>query len=116
LDNIFVERLWRDVKHEDIYLKGYATLPEVQSGLTEYMVFRNSQRMHQSLDYSTPDEVYRTASGGGARIVDKFKEKIIAPQINRPTCWATKYRSKATQYGWGTTIKDNAKQGKVRYK
>jgi len=86
LDNIFVERLWRDVKHEDIYLKGYATLPEVQSGLTEYMVFRNSERMHQSLDYSTPDEVYRTASGGGARIVDKFKEKIIAPQINRPNC------------------------------
>ena len=79
LDNIFVERLWRDVKHEDIYLKGYATLPEVQSGLTEYMVFRNSERIHQSLDYSTPDAVYRTASGGGARIVDKFKEKIIAP-------------------------------------
>jgi len=86
LDNIFVERLWRDVKHEDIYLKGYATLPEVQSGLTEYMVFRNSERTHQSLNYSTPDMVYRTASGGGARIVDKFKEKNIAPQINRPTC------------------------------
>jgi len=76
LDNIFVERLWRDVKHEDIYLKGYATLPEVQSGLTEYMVFRNSLRTHQSLNYSTPDVVYRTASGGGARIVDKFKDKI----------------------------------------
>ena len=79
LDNIFVERLWRDVKHEDIYLKGYATLPEVQSGLTEYMVFRNSKRTHQSLGYSTPDVVYRTASGGGARIVDKFKDKNIVP-------------------------------------
>jgi putative transposase len=75
LDNIFVERLWRDVKHEDIYLKGYATVPEVQSGLTEYMVFRNSERTHQSLNYCTPDVVYRTASGGGARIVDKFKDK-----------------------------------------
>jgi len=79
LDNIFVERLWRDVKHEDIYLKGYATVPEVQSGLTEYMVFRNSERTHQSLNYSTPDVVYRTASGGGARIVDKFKDKNIVP-------------------------------------
>ena len=79
LDNIFVERLWRDVKHEDIYLKGYATLPEVQSGLTEYMVFRNSKRTHQSLNYSTPDVVYRTASGGGARIADKFKDKIQPP-------------------------------------
>jgi putative transposase len=83
LDNIFVERLWRDVKHEDIYLKGYATLPELQSGLTEYMIFRNSQRTHQSLNYSTPDVVYRTASGGGARIVDKFKDKNIVPP-NKP--------------------------------
>ena len=82
LDNIFVERLWRDVKHEDIYLKGYATLPEVQSGLTEYMVFRNSKRTHQSLGYSTPDVVYRTASGGGARIVDKFKDNnIVSPKL-----------------------------------
>jgi putative transposase len=82
LDNIFVERLWRDVKHEDVYLKGYTTVPEVQSGLTEYMVFRNSERTHQSLNYSTPDVVYRTASGGGARIVDKFKDKIQLP--NKP--------------------------------
>ncbi len=75
LDNIFVERLWRSVKHEDVYLKGYATMPEVQLGLTEYFLFYNRERTHQSLDYITPDEVYRTASGGGARIVDKFKEK-----------------------------------------
>ena len=72
LDNIFVERLWRSVKHEDVYLKGYATLPELLLGLTEYFVFYNTERMHQSLDYRTPDAVYRTASGGGASIVDKF--------------------------------------------
>lgn len=75
LDNIFVERLWRSVKHEDVYLKGYATVPEAQLGLTEYFIFYNRERTHQSLDYKTPDVVYRTASGGGARIVDKFKEK-----------------------------------------
>jgi len=75
LDNIFVERLWRSVKHEDVYLKGYATMPEAQLGLTEYFLFYNRERTHQSLDYRTPDVVYRTASGGGARIVDKFKEK-----------------------------------------
>jgi putative transposase len=87
LDNIFVERLWRDVKHEDVYLKGYTTVPEVQSGLTEYIVFHNSERTHQSLDYSTPDVVYQTASGGGAKIVDKFKEKnIVPPPKNRTTC------------------------------
>jgi len=72
LDNIFVERLWRSVKHEDVYLKGYATLPELLLGLTEYFVFYNTERLHQSLDYHTPDEVYRTASGGGASIVEKF--------------------------------------------
>lgn len=69
LDNIFVERLWRSVKHEDVYLKGYATLPDLVLGLTEYFVFYNSERMHQSLGYRTPDEVYRTARGGGTRIV-----------------------------------------------
>jgi len=72
LDNIFVERLWRSVKYEDIYLKGYVTIPELQLGLSTYFRFYNTKRFHQSLDYKTPDEVYRTASGGGALIVDKF--------------------------------------------
>jgi putative transposase len=75
LDNIFVERLWRSVKHEDVYLKGYATVPELLLGLTEYFVFYNTERSHQSLDYRTPNEVYQTARGGGARIVDKFSER-----------------------------------------
>lgn len=74
LDNIFVERLWRSVKHEDVYLKGYTTMPELLLGLTEYFVFYNAERIHQSLNYITPDEVYRTARGGGASIVDKFSE------------------------------------------
>ena len=80
LDNIFVERLWRSVKHEDVYLKGYATVPELQLGLTEYFAFYNTERTHQSLDYSTPETVYLTANGGGARIVDKFKERESTPQ------------------------------------
>jgi len=75
LDNIFVERLWRSVKHEDVYLKGYTTVPELQLGLTEYFLFYNRERTHQSLNYKTPDVIYRTASGGGSRIVDKFKER-----------------------------------------
>ena len=75
LDNIFVERLWRSVKHEDIYLKGYSTAAELQCGLKEYFVLFNVERSHQSLGYSTPDKVYRAAAGGGARIVDKHKKK-----------------------------------------
>jgi putative transposase len=72
LDNIFVERLWRSVKYEDVYLKGYVTIPELLLGLTAYFAFYNAVRFHQSLGYRTPDEVYRVASGGGAIIVDKF--------------------------------------------
>ena len=75
LDNLFVERLWRDVKYEDVYLKGYAGVPELLLGLADYFEFYNAERPHQSLGYLTPDEVYRTGRGGGAKIVDKFSEK-----------------------------------------
>lgn len=88
LDNIFVERLWRNVKYEDVYLKGYATLPKLLIGLTEYFDFYNTERPHQSLGYLTPDQVYRTGTGGGARIVDKYTAKVktdlkiaITPQL-----------------------------------
>jgi len=76
LDNIFVERLWRSVKHEDVYLKGYAAMSELLIGLTEYFVFYNAERD------STPEKVYSTATGGGAMIVDKFskKEKLAQKQ------------------------------------
>ena len=75
LDNIFVERLWRSVKHEDVYLKGYVDMLGLQLGLTEYFEFYNTERPHQSLGNLTPIQVYQTASGGGARIVDKFVER-----------------------------------------
>ena len=58
LDNIFVERLWRSVKYENVYLKGYETIPDAQMGLKEYFEFYNLKRRHQSLDYKTPWLVY----------------------------------------------------------
>jgi putative transposase len=57
-DNIFVERLWRSVKYEEVYLKDYADVPDAQRGLREYFPFYNRQRFHQSLDYRTPHDVY----------------------------------------------------------
>jgi putative transposase len=75
-DNIFVERLWRSVKHEDVYLKGYATMCELMVGLTEYFAFYNGERPHQSLGQKTPDVVYRSGLGGGAIIVDKFPRAV----------------------------------------
>ena len=71
-DNIFVERLWRSVKYEDVYLKGYATMGELTVGLSAYFAFYNAERPHQSLGYRTPDIVYQTSQGGGAMILDKF--------------------------------------------
>ena len=65
-------RLWRTVKYEDVYLKGYETLPTLLLGLTDYFLFYNGERRHQSLDYTTPNAVYLTATGGGAKIVDRF--------------------------------------------
>ena len=80
-DNIFVERLWRSVKHEDVYLKGYATMGELMVGLTEYFVFYNGERPHQSLANKTPDAVYRSATGGGAMIVDKFGGAVAGTPV-----------------------------------
>ena len=59
LDNVFVERLWRSVKYENVYLYGYETVPQVQHGLERYFGFYNEERFHQSLDYLTPAMVYR---------------------------------------------------------
>ena len=58
LDNVFVERLWRSVKYEDVYLRGYETVPELERGLAAYFRFYNQERLHQSLDYRTPAEVH----------------------------------------------------------
>lgn len=71
-DNIFIERLWRSLKYEDIYLKDYATVAELLIGLTAYFSFYNSERFHLAFAGKTPDEVYATAQHGGALIIQKY--------------------------------------------
>jgi len=58
LDNVFVERLWRSVKYEDVYLRGYEAVPDLERGLGRYFGFYNQERPHQSLGYRTPAKVY----------------------------------------------------------
>lgn len=57
-DNIFIERLWRSVKYEEVYIKDYRTVREAVLSLRDYFVFYNNERLHQSLGYRTPKEVY----------------------------------------------------------
>ncbi len=57
-DNIFVERLWRAVKYEEVYLHHYETMDEAWAGLARYFGFYNRERLHQGLDWRTPHEVY----------------------------------------------------------
>jgi putative transposase len=61
LDNIFVERLWRSVKYEDVFIRGYESVAQLRAGLARYFrfYFYNEERRHQSLGYRTPAEVYR---------------------------------------------------------
>jgi putative transposase len=66
LDNVFVERLWRTVKYEDVYLRCYETVPELTEGLHRYFPFYNEERRHQSLGYRTPGQVYREGRPRGA--------------------------------------------------
>lgn len=64
IDNVFVERLWRSVKYEDVYLRGYEDGRQLQAGLTKYFDFYNRRRIHQTHDYRTPDEVYFDRNDG----------------------------------------------------
>jgi putative transposase len=58
MDNVFIERLWKSVKYEDVYLKAYGSIAETRQGLREYFEFYNRRRRHQSLDRRTPNDVY----------------------------------------------------------
>ena len=99
LDNIFVERLWRTVKYEDVYLKKYDGLQDLLIGLTQYFLFYNQERYHQSLGYNTPHEVYQTAIGGGAKIIDKFS--------------GTEEVTKSVHTNWDSAIQLEYEQGSI---
>ena len=58
MDNVFIERLWKNVKYEDIYLKAYASMAEVKNGLANYFTFYNEKRWHNNFDRKTPAMVY----------------------------------------------------------
>jgi putative transposase len=60
-DNVFVERLWRTLKYEEVYLRAYDSVAEARAGIGRYLSFYNSRRPHSSLDRQTPDQAYFNA-------------------------------------------------------
>lgn len=80
LDNVFVERLWRSVKYESVYLKQFETVSELKGELTRYFEFYNTRRIHQSLDYKTPEEVYFGENASG-----KMMDLISCGNVENPS-------------------------------
>ena len=66
LDNVFVERLWRSLKYEEVYLYAYSAMKEARAGISTYFHFYNDERPHKSLGYQTPMSFYRGQLGKAA--------------------------------------------------
>jgi len=82
MDNVFIERLWRSLKHEDVYLKGYADGRELHEGLADWIAFYNDRRPHQALGHRAPMAVWR--SGIAARAVDMMDNARALPTCPQP--------------------------------
>ena len=79
-DNIFVERLWRTVKYEEVYLKAYTTAKDARRELSACFRFYNNQRPHQALGYRTPAEVFheaRNATGDRSKVPEGPQERVL---------------------------------------
>ena len=70
-DNIFVERLWRSLKYEEVYLRAYESVAEARQGIASYFEFYNNERLHQALGYRAPRQVFEKACSPPARRVGK---------------------------------------------
>jgi len=81
LDNIFIERLWRSLKYEDVYIKVYATVPEARRGIGGWLDFYNDERPHQALGYRTPREMFEAPETCG--YVDNASALTTSPQAHQ---------------------------------
>ena len=80
-DNIFVERLWRTVKYEEVYLKAYASGTEARRGLRGYLRFYNNRRPHQALGYRTPAEVFNQMPNAAEERAIQAKDSSTHPAL-----------------------------------
>jgi putative transposase len=80
IDNVFIERFWRSLKYEEVYLFAYGNLAEARAGLDRYMRYYNGKRRHSSLGKQTPDEVYYQATSNPARSDPKVPGRALTPK------------------------------------
>lgn len=87
MDNVFIERVWRSLKHEDVYLKGYADGCEAKAGIADWMEFYNETRLHQALDYRAPMAVWRqgVAAATAVDMMDNADALTTSPQQQQMT-------------------------------
>ena len=87
MDNVFIERLWRSLKYEDVYLKGYADGREAARGIAEWIAFYNERGPNQALDDRTPMAVWREAGAGGGAVdmMDNASALPTCPQPQKQT-------------------------------
>ena len=81
LDNIFIERLWRSLKYEEVFIKAYISVGEARSGIRAWLAFYNDTRLHQALGYRTPSEIFEAARACG--YVDNTSALTTSPQAPR---------------------------------
>ena len=84
MDNVFIERLWRSIKYEEVYLKAYAGGREARTGIGDWMIFYNNRRFHQALGYKTPMAVWSAAGSGSKTAMDMPLRLDNASAL--PTC------------------------------
>ena len=77
IDNIVIERFWRSIKYEDIYPSSYSNIKEAREGIKEYIKNYNSQRLHSSIDYKTPDEVYYQGANNRCYNAKEVLSKVV---------------------------------------
>jgi putative transposase len=78
LDNIFIERLWRSLKYEEVFIKAYASVGEARRGISGWLTFYNDERLHQALGYRTPRELFEATPTCG--YVDNASTLTTSPQ------------------------------------
>lgn len=84
-DNIYIERFWRSVKYEEIYLNDYSSVSELKAAISSYIEFYNYKRWHQSLDYKTPAEVYNDSQQEPVHMMDNANALPTSTQVQQQT-------------------------------